>query len=700
MATRRGRHHGDAARLAPPAFDRLVNGDRGLLQPWHGDSDGPWKTMETDRGVPYYVQRGSGASGQIHWFHPAMQGALGDLEQLNVIRYAVYRTAAKLLALQKFCCLHLVSVSTILTVFNSSAVDWESELNVRQVYQLLRQVHGMASREQPLPHVDGELASELTLNLLLAICDSEQSGQVSPRSMWNALLLLSTGQLTHKYRALYWAMLHNHQGKRDVAAGVSKSAVRTFLQDTTQLLALLGEGCAFGTAEMAVTSLFHAESVGSITESQFLGWCLSEPQLFLWLPAMYRMMKAAGSIHEAKCNICKTCPIVGLRFCCLRCWNLDLCQNCFLTGRDTGWHAPSHPVMESCTSGGVWSDVRLCLRKVRNIVLGERCRTKEAWRRGRLCPSSPLSAGPSQSVATGEVAVAPSHGHCMDPSAGSPYRVAGGLPLKRHGSEPLQQQAHPVSAEVLAKVELQEGRREMSPRPRPTQERTRQRPVLGHNAHHKAKGVITCHSALQTGHASKGKQCLAVAARESVVFSAVVARSGEDTLVHPTSVVPATSRHCPSETGSHQQQAHACSALHGYSIEPHKSERCGSHKRLGSKRRDLNTDKRQSPRKQLMSSPQQIVPSERDLFVEKPNPGGSWECCTQERSAEQQSRGSFHEVEELIAKLEDALVLKATSGCSMARRQFLLAATNMETTFSQLVDTMACQTGPECTYAA
>lgn len=302
--------------------------------------------------------------------------------------------------------------------------------------------------------------------------------------------------------------------------------------------------------------------------------------------------------------------------------------------------------------------------------------------------------------ATGEVAVAPSRGHCMDPSAGSPYRVAGGLPLKRHGSEPLQQQAHPVSAEVLAKVELQEGRREMSPRPRPTQERTRQRPVLGHNAHHKAKGIIARHSALQTGHTSKGKQRLAVAARESVVFSAVVARSGEDTLVHPTSVVPDTSRHCPSETGSHQQQAHACSALHGYSIEPHKSERCGSHKRLGSKRRDLNTDKRQSPRKQLMSSPNQILPSERDLFVEKPNPGGNWKCCTQERSAEQQSRGSFHEVEELIAKLEDALVLKATSGCSMARRQFLVAATNMEATFSQLVDTMACQAGPECTCAA
>uniref|UniRef100_S4RZA8 ZZ-type domain-containing protein n=1 Tax=Petromyzon marinus TaxID=7757 RepID=S4RZA8_PETMA len=270
-------------------------------------------------------------------------------EQLNVIRYAVYRTAAKLLALQKLCCLHLVSVSTILTVFNSSAVDWESELNVRQVYQLLRKVHGMASREQPMPHVDGELASELTLNLLLAICDSERSGKVSPRSMWNALLLLSTGQLTHKYRGgvvcLCFARILPHCN----AIGIPCNNIYA-----SQLLALLGEGCAFGTAEMAVTSLFHAVSyhsdIPSITESQFLGWCLSEPQLFLWLPAMYRMMKAAGSIHEAKCNICKTCPIVGLRFRCLRCWNLDLCQNCFLTGRDTGWHAPSHPVIESCTS--------------------------------------------------------------------------------------------------------------------------------------------------------------------------------------------------------------------------------------------------------------------------------------------------------------------------------------------------------------
>ena len=30
--------------------------------------------------------------------------------------------------------------------------------------------------------------------------------------------------------------------------------------------------------------------------------------------------------HQAKCNICKECPIVGLRYRCLKCFNFDLCQ--------------------------------------------------------------------------------------------------------------------------------------------------------------------------------------------------------------------------------------------------------------------------------------------------------------------------------------------------------------------------------------
>lgn len=47
---------------------------------------------------------------------------------------------------------------------------------------------------------------------------------------------------------------------------------------------------------------------------QFVDWMRLEPQSMVWLPVLHRVAAAETAKHQAKCNICKECPIVGFRY--------------------------------------------------------------------------------------------------------------------------------------------------------------------------------------------------------------------------------------------------------------------------------------------------------------------------------------------------------------------------------------------------
>jgi len=47
--------------------------------------------------------------------------------------------------------------------------------------------------------------------------------------------------------------------------------------------------------------------------SQFLQWMKLEPQSLVWIPVMHRLAAAEGSRHHARCAVCRSGPIVGIR---------------------------------------------------------------------------------------------------------------------------------------------------------------------------------------------------------------------------------------------------------------------------------------------------------------------------------------------------------------------------------------------------
>ena len=129
------------------------------------------------------------------------------------------------------------------------------------------------------------------------------------------------------------------------------------LHDCVQLPRQLGEVAAFGgtNIEPSVRSCFSkagGTERDSIEAVHLLAWVQQEPQSLVWLAVLHRVAASEGVRHDVKCNICRTQPILGLRYRCLKCIGFDMCQTCFFGGRSTKGHKVTHPMHEYCTAVG------------------------------------------------------------------------------------------------------------------------------------------------------------------------------------------------------------------------------------------------------------------------------------------------------------------------------------------------------------
>lgn len=57
----------------------------------------------------------------------------------------------------------------------------------------------------------------------------------------------------------------------------------------------------------------QANNKPELEAAMFLDWMRLEPQSMVWLPVLHRVAAAETAKHQAKCNICKECPIIGFR---------------------------------------------------------------------------------------------------------------------------------------------------------------------------------------------------------------------------------------------------------------------------------------------------------------------------------------------------------------------------------------------------
>ncbi|XP_052365104.1 dystrophin-related protein 2-like [Oncorhynchus keta] len=316
----------------------------------------PWERAISPNKVPYYINH----QGQTTcWDHPKMTELYQALADLNNIKFSAYRTAMKLRRVQKALRLDLLTLVSVVDVFREQ--DLQHGEHVMDVVEMIHALTGLYERleeERRAIVVNIPLCVDMCLNWLLNVYDSGRNGKMRVLSFKTGLVSLCNADVQEKYKYLF-RQVSGPGGLTD------QRHLTMLLYEAIQIPRQLGEVAAFhargnstcGSTHIAqctihihIVSCFRmAPGKLAIEVSHFLEWMSLEPQSVVWLAVLQRVAVAESAKHQAKCYICKQCPIKGFRYRSLKQFNVDICQTCFLTGNTTKGKKLHYPIMEYYT---------------------------------------------------------------------------------------------------------------------------------------------------------------------------------------------------------------------------------------------------------------------------------------------------------------------------------------------------------------
>ncbi|XP_067848893.1 dystrophin isoform X11 [Heptranchias perlo] len=333
---------------------------------------GPWERAISPNKVPYYINAktviGSKLRSSDHqtqttcWDHPKMTELYQSLADLNNVRFSAYRTAMKLRRLQKALCLDLLSLPSACEAFDQHNLKQNDQLmDILEIINCLTSIYDRLEQEHS-NLVNVPLCVDMCLNWLLNVYDTGRTGKIRVLSFKTGIMSLCKAHLEDKYRYLF----------KQVASPTGfcdQRRLGLLLHDAIQIPRQLGEVASFGGSniEPSVRSCFQfANNKPEIEAALFLDWMRLEPQSMVWMPVLHRVAAAETAKHQAKCNICKECPIIGFRYRSLKHFNYDVCQSCFFSGRTAKGHKMHYPMVEYCTPTTSGEDVRDFAKVLKN----------------------------------------------------------------------------------------------------------------------------------------------------------------------------------------------------------------------------------------------------------------------------------------------------------------------------------------------
>ncbi|NXT97269.1 DMD protein, partial [Buphagus erythrorhynchus] len=217
----------------------------------------------------------------------------------------------------------------------------DQPMDILQIINCLTTIYDRLEQEHN-NLVNVPLCVDMCLNWLLNVYDTGRTGRIRVLSFKTGVVSLCKAHLEDKYRYLF----------KQVASSTGfcdQRRLGLLLHDSIQIPRQLGEVASFGGSniEPSVRSCFQfANNKPEIEAALFLDWMRLEPQSMVWLPVLHRVAAAETAKHQAKCNICKECPIIGFS---LKHFNYDICQSCFFSGRVAKGHKMHYPMVEYCT---------------------------------------------------------------------------------------------------------------------------------------------------------------------------------------------------------------------------------------------------------------------------------------------------------------------------------------------------------------
>lgn len=368
------------------AFDERSGSEQQFLAQTVADLPGRWERKVATSKVPYFVDH---VNNKTLWDHPKFTDLLDSLNKCKQYVYSVYRTAMKVRLVQKRLGIDKLMLEHLEEIFiladqqlkqqavskpSSSLAQLKQQndasIGVEQVIILLKAIFTKIEMNEGTK-LDIPLAVDLTLNWLSNLYDSSRTGHLSALSVKIGLVLMCCATREEKY--LYMFRLVS-----DFSDVIDARKLGSLIEICMRIPVYLGEEETFGAPSLIEESVrgclssskFLPQHPNCIDKNDYLSWLKTEPQFIIWLPVLHRILISENTIHRVKCRLCHTDQIKGLRYRCLKCFRFNICQQCFLAGRNISEHSDpnTHQMQEYCYRTSTGEKVRDFTKILRNKV--------------------------------------------------------------------------------------------------------------------------------------------------------------------------------------------------------------------------------------------------------------------------------------------------------------------------------------------
>ncbi|KAG9508658.1 Utrophin, partial [Fragariocoptes setiger] len=341
------------------AFESLDATEQEFLQT---TVDQPWERRVAASKVPYFIDH---LNGSISWDHPRFTELMVCLNNYNDVIFSAYRTAIKLRVIQSRLGLSCIMLETLQDTFKQCHLNGKDDslIGVTEILECLKMIFAYAQRGNP--NLDIALCIDLCLSWILSLFDTTRVGSIRTQAFKIGLVILCCATREEKYTYMFHMVADESDHTND-------KKLCSLFSDCLQIPRLLAETDAFTGSDSLENNVLLCLQEAKLSECrinlrEFLNWLSTEPQFIIWLPVFHRILVAQTVKHKLRCKICRTHPMVGLRYKCLMCFNYNICQNCFLYGRHLVHHKKcNHSMQEYCSTSTSGENVRDITKILRN----------------------------------------------------------------------------------------------------------------------------------------------------------------------------------------------------------------------------------------------------------------------------------------------------------------------------------------------